>query len=152
MPRVGYDGADDGGDGSDAQGGGGRRSRASEGSAAVTRMSTRWWIGVTVSGAVSLGAIGVFSPMLSGPINDAVVTATFVAVLWYAVETRRLVRGQERTAKISRHPWLEATNLKPEVIQPSHEIPLSGYHIWLPITNVGDTPAVILARFFSFWS
>ncbi len=97
-------------------------------------------------------AIGVFSPMLSGPINNAVVTATFVAVLWYAVETRRLVRGQERTAKISRHPWLEATNLKPEVIQPSHEIPLSGYHIWLPITNVGDTPAVILARFFSFWS
>jgi len=108
-------------------------------------MNSRWWIVIAVGGAVVLGLVGLLFDKLSGPINTAVVTATFVAILWYAIETRKLVSGQERTAEIARYPWLEATNLKPEARKTSDwQLPLSGYHVWLPITNVGSTPAVEL--------
>jgi hypothetical protein len=74
-----------------------------------------------------------------------VLTATFVAILWTTLETRRLVDGQERAAELARHPWLEATNLRPKDIAPrSGDAPFGGYHIWLPITNVGHTPAIDL--------
>lgn len=108
-------------------------------------MRTRWWVVITVVGAIGLPAIGIVCPKLAAPINTAVLTATFVAIFWYAIETRRLVQGQERAAEIGRHPWLEATNLKPEPIPPTNgEASFGGYHIWLPITNVGHTPAVDL--------
>jgi hypothetical protein len=96
-----------------------------------------------VAGAIALLVIGVVWPKSAGPINTAVLTATFVAIFWYAIETQRLVKGQERAAEIGRHPWLEATNLKPELIPPAHgEASFGGYHMWLPITNVGHTPAM----------
>lgn len=108
-------------------------------------MRTRWWVVITVAVAIGLLAVGIVAPTLASPINTAILTATFVAILWYAVETRRLVEGQERTAEIARHPWLVATNLKPELIPHTEsEAPFGGYHIWLPITNVGPTPAVDL--------
>jgi len=108
-------------------------------------MSSSSWVILAVVGAIALALIGLAFTTFSTPINIAVTTATFVAVLWYAIETRRLVLGQERTAEISRHPWLEATNLKPEAKGPGDwEFPLRGYHIWLPITNVGGTPALEL--------
>jgi len=108
-------------------------------------MSSRWWIVLMVSSGVVFGAIGLFSSKLAGPLNIAATTAAFMAVLWYAIETRRLVLGQERTAEISRHPWLEATNLKPEVRHSGDwEFAHHGYHVWLPITNVGNTPAIEL--------
>lgn len=105
-------------------------------------MSAGWWAAVALVAAIGLPAIGLRWTSLAGPINTAVTTATFVAVFWYAIETRRLVAGQERTAEIDRHPWLEATNLKPEEIPPTEGF--GGYHIWLPIKNVGQTPAVDL--------
>src|SRR5262249_3927293 len=96
----------------------------------------------TAVAAVAVLLIGARFDRLSTPLNSAVVTATFVAVLWYAIETHKLVVGQERTAEISRHPWLEATNLKPELRQVSDwGFSCRGYHVWLPITNVGTTPA-----------
>lgn len=108
-------------------------------------MKTRWWVVITVVAAIALPAIGIVSPNLANPISTAVLTATFVAIFWYAIETRRLVGVQERAAELDRHPWLEATNLKPEQIPPSDgEAAFGGYHIWLPITNVGHTPAVDL--------
>jgi hypothetical protein len=98
-----------------------------------------------VLSALALGAMGLLCSKLAGPLSIAATTATFIAVLWYAIETRRLVLGQERTVEISRHPWLEATTLKPEVRRSGDwEFPLDGYHVWLPITNVGNTPAVEL--------
>jgi len=103
------------------------------------------WIVVIVVGAAGVGAISLICTELAGAINTAVVMATFLAVLWYAIETRRLVVGQERASELDRHPWLEATNLKPERIAPPSEgTPLGGFHVWLPITNVGHTPAIDL--------
>jgi len=94
--------------------------------------------------SVALPAIGLVCPTLANPIGTAVTSATFVAVLWYAIETRRLVGGQERAVEIARHPWLEATNLKPEPIAPGEGKVFGGFRIWLPITNVGSTPALDL--------
>lgn len=108
-------------------------------------MKTRWWFVITVVAAIALPAIGIVWPNLASLVITAVLTATFVAIFWYAIETRRLVEGQERAAELDRHPWLEATNLKPEQIPPGDgEAAFGGYHIWLPITNVGHTPAVDL--------
>jgi hypothetical protein len=103
------------------------------------------WIVSIVVGALILGAISLARTQLAGAINAAVVMATFLAVLWYAIETRELVEGQERATELDRHPWLEATNLRPERIAPPSEgRPLGGFQIWLPITNVGHTPAIDL--------
>ncbi len=116
-------------------------------------MKTQWWVAITVVGAIGLPAVGILYPNFAAPITTAVLTATFIAMSWNAIETGKLVDGQERTAEISRHPWLKAADLKPEPISPTAQAAFGGptgraafggWHIWLPITNVGHTPAVDL--------
>ncbi len=59
------------------------------------------------SAALALPAIGIVCPNFANLITTAVLTATFVAVLWYAIETRRLVVGQERAAELFLGPTKE---------------------------------------------
>jgi hypothetical protein len=74
-----------------------------------------------------------------------VLTITAIAIIWYSYETRKLRIATEntrtdtlRTTEIEYHPWLVGSDLKidddPHIFTPS---------IWLPVKNVGKTPAFI---------
>ena len=77
-------------------------------------------------------------------LNAAALVSTLVAVVWYTVETRALRLQQEFDNEIRNHPWLKGSNLKVDKIDPvsgeSGGI-CGGDVIYLPVTNVGVTPA-----------
>jgi hypothetical protein len=62
-------------------------------------------------------------------------------MLWYSLETRHLVEAQRRSTEIDRHPWLLALTLKTHLIGAEGDFPLGAEHLWLPIRNVGASPA-----------
>jgi hypothetical protein len=100
-------------------------------------MRPRWWVVTIFLTAIVVPGIGLVWTTLAGPISPCVLTATFVAILWYSVETRRL--WKDRSAPLS---WtgilgLRATELKPNDLAGA---PFGGFHVWLPIRNVGHTP------------
>jgi hypothetical protein len=77
-------------------------------------------------------------------LNAAALISTLVAVVWYTVETRALRLQQEFDNEIRNHPWLKASNLKVDTIDPvSGEAGgiCGGDVIYLPVANVGVTPA-----------
>ncbi len=105
-------------------------------------MTTTSWSALTVGATAIVLAAGLTWPQLATAVNVAVVTGTLIAVFWYAVETRRLVQGQERGSELARHPWLKATNLHQGRFTVDDAFPFGGYDTWLPIKNVGLTPAL----------
>ena len=109
-------------------------------------MTPRRWIALVLVGAAVTIGVGAISPSIGSAIGAGMLTATFVAILWYTFETRRLVDVQERAGEFDRHPWLKATDLAPTEIAPGADqgSPFGGSHIWLPITNMGRTPALDL--------
>lgn len=69
--------------------------------------------------------------------------ATLLAVLWYSLETRRLVRIQREVAEIQDHPWLKVRAWPHRRPLPrTVETPFGGTIAYLPILNVGRTPAL----------
>jgi len=99
-----------------------------------------------------LGAVAAFVITLlarkAGDLQSPVVAATAVILLWYTAETHGLRLEQERLRKqqdadneLRNHPWLRATDLKPDW-KASEETGLFGrWTVYLPITNVGTSPA-----------
>jgi hypothetical protein len=77
-------------------------------------------------------------------ITPFVLGATLLAVLWYSLETRRLVRAQRDAAEITDHPWLHVAGWPVErpLIEGSMGI-FRGVEVHLPIQNVGHTPALL---------
>ncbi len=79
-----------------------------------------------------------------------VLGATLLAVLWYSLETRRLVRTQRDAAEITDHPWLHVAGWPAEhPLDADAAIPFGGVEARLPIQNVGRTPALL--RDISVW-
>ena len=82
-------------------------------------------------------------------LQTPVVAATAVILLWYTVETRglrleqgRLRKQQDADNELRNHPWLRATDLKPDWKAADKETGLFGrWTVYLPITNVGTSPA-----------
>jgi hypothetical protein len=113
--------------------------------------SARQWVFVTLAVGICVGVMAGAGTYLAAPsgsawaagLNAGLLAATFLAILWYSLETRRLVDGQRETNEIARHPWLAATSLKPDEIQPTVTAPLGGLRLWLPSENHGTTPAYI---------
>jgi hypothetical protein len=77
-------------------------------------------------------------------LNAAALVSTLVAVVWYTVETRALRLQQEFDSEIRNHPWLQASNLKVDRVDPvqNPDVGLCGRDaVYLPVANVGLTPA-----------
>jgi hypothetical protein len=76
-------------------------------------------------------------------LGAGLIAATLVTIIWYSWETRRLVDSHESGTELDKHPWLSATTLKPEE-QPEGADPFlfGGFRLWVPIQNVGTTPAL----------
>jgi hypothetical protein len=115
--------------------------------AIYARKST--WIGAAIcfgvicgvaAGVGTAGAAQKVSAWATG-INAGLLAATFVAILWYSIQTRRLVDAQERSTEIDKHPWLLATTLDAQWLAAGDDFPLGGEHLWLPIKNSGVSPA-----------
>lgn len=73
-------------------------------------------------------------------LQTVILTATFVVILWYTFETYRLRINYEKGAEIESFPWLVGSDL---VINKRETIESFIYDetIYLPIKNVGKTPA-----------
>ena len=114
-------------------------------------MSRRLWIFTTLGfgtlcGLIAGGATAAARPGSSAwasGLGAGLIAATLVAIIWYSWETRRLVDSHESGAELDKHPWLSGTTLKPQE-QPEGADPFlfGGFRLWLPIQNVGRTPAL----------
>jgi len=72
-------------------------------------------------------------------LSNAALVSTLTAVVWYTLETRRLRLQQDFDSEIRNHPWLKGSDLK---LEREVEGGLAGSEtLFLPITNVGTTPA-----------
>jgi hypothetical protein len=73
-------------------------------------------------------------------LNNAALVSTLVALVWYTFETRGLRLQQEFDSEIRNHPWLKGSDLRPNWVK-DHGGMLGRDIVYLPITNVGITPA-----------
>ena len=116
---------------------------------AMGRLGTWVALGLLVLVAALIAGIGTHkaSPGPSGlaaGISLFVLGATLLAVLWYSLETRRLVRTQRDAAEITDHPWLHVAGWPAEhPLDADAAIPFGGVEARLPIQNVGRTPALL---------
>ncbi len=113
-------------------------------------MPGRAWLFIAVAVGMAFGLIAGLGVALAAPrvsawatgINAGLLAATFVAILWYSWETRKLLDSQSHSAEIARHPWLSATALKIVQVNASDgEFPR--FELRLSIDNHGQTPAYI---------
>ena len=73
-------------------------------------------------------------------LNNAALVSTLVALIWYTFETRGLRLQQEFDSEIRNHPWLKGSDLSVKWDKDQGGI-IGRDTIYLPITNVGATPA-----------
>lgn len=118
-------------------------------------MRARWrevvggWLRPALWMVVAMGAFVVaFLARKEWDLQTPVVAATGIILLWYTVEARGLRLEQEQLRKqqdadneLRNHPWLRATDLKPDW-KAGPETGLCGrWTVYLPITNMGTSPA-----------
>jgi hypothetical protein len=118
----------------------------------MPKVGTRFWllavvvVGLVFGLAAGLGA-AFAAPRLSAwasGVNAGLLAATFVAILWYSWETRRLLDSQQESGEIARHPWLSATTLDmAEVTPPPMDASYGQVRFRLRIDNQGQTPAYV---------
>lgn len=115
-------------------------------------MGARVWLLTAAAAGLVFGLVAGFGAGFAAPgvsawasgINAGLLAATFVAILWYSWETRRLLDSQQEAAEIMRHPWLSATTLNAvEVTPPPDEAPYERLVFRLRIDNQGQTPAYV---------
>jgi hypothetical protein len=108
--------------------------------------SSGTWLALIVTVGVLFGAaagfatnpvFGTGSPLAAG-LNAGLLAATLVAVVWYSLETHRLLGVQRDAAEISEHPWLEVSPWPDEEIIRRQTLAAS-----LRVKNVGHAPALI---------
>jgi hypothetical protein len=108
------------------------------------------WLWLALSGGAVAGLTAGVATVKAAPapsafgsgVSAGLVAATLVAIVWYSWETRRLVDMQQASSDIDKHPWLSATTLKPESqSEGGDHFIFGGFRLWLPVTNVGRTPA-----------
>ena len=114
--------------------------------ARLARANAETWVWLTLAVGTLIGLVTGVGTYRAAPGGSAwasgltagLLAATFLAILWYSWETRRLVDAQQEASEIARHPWLSATALKLQ------RVTLAGaFDLWLPIHNNGTTPAYI---------
>lgn len=104
-------------------------------------MKKIWPLGVVIGfGALTFITGLKLSHHTAGLLSTAVLAATLVAVTWYSVETRILRLQQQWDSEIRNHPWLKGSDLKVNR-EDSQAKMLWREIIYLPIQNVGTTPA-----------
>jgi hypothetical protein len=103
----------------------------------------RYWLaGIIIAGLVSGTGVYSLSTAWASATNAGLIAATLVGIVWYSWETSKLVEAQRRSIEIDKHPWLTATNLAPQDIPGGADPGLfGGFRLFLPIRNVGETPA-----------
>ena len=67
----------------------------------------RWIVLIIVGAAVFIG-VSMTKKDLGDGLTACIFAVTFVAILSYTIETRRLVDLQKRAAEFERRPWLKA--------------------------------------------
>lgn len=80
------------------------------------------------------------SAQTASVLSTAVLVATLAALVWYSVETRLLRLQQQADGEMRNHPWLKGSDLKVDWDKNSGGL-LGRWVVYLPITNVGRTPA-----------
>lgn len=103
---------------------------------------TTWWplaIVIVVGVLEFLVALKV-SSQTANLLLGAVGTATLVAIVWYSLETRIIRLQHQWETEVRHHPWLKGSDLK--IQRETEGGGLFGREtLYLPITNVGTTPA-----------
>lgn len=115
-------------------------------------MGARVWLLTTAAVGLVFGLVAGFGAAFAAPgvsawangITAGLLAATFVAILWYSWETRRLLDSQQESAEIMRHPWLSATTLNVVEVTPRPPgAPYGRLAFRLRIDNQGQTPAYV---------
>jgi hypothetical protein len=102
----------------------------------------RWTCAAFLFGVAAAAVTAIIEARTGAALSAGLLASTLVVVLWYSWETRRLVDTQRRANELDQHPWLSATSLRIEEIGPSEgTFAFGGHGVWLPIENVGRTPA-----------
>ncbi len=73
-------------------------------------------------------------------LSTAVLVSTLGSLIWYTFETRGLRLQQQFDSEVRNHPWLKGSALKIDKDEESTAL-IGREIIYLPITNVGVTPA-----------
>lgn len=115
-------------------------------------IGARVWLLTTAAAGLVFALVAGFAAAFAAPsvsalasgINAGLLAATFIAILWYSWETRRLLDSQQESAEIMRHPWLSSTTLNVEEVTPRpSEAPYGRLVFRLRIDNQGQTPAYV---------
>jgi len=105
-------------------------------------MAKIWPLGVVIGSGIVAFVVGLkLSSQMASLLSTAVLVATLVTVAWYTMETRILRTQQRSDSEIRNHPWLKAPNLKVDKDPDQGEGLLGCETLYLPITNIGTTPA-----------
>ena len=101
-----------------------------------------WPLSLVIGSGVGTFLLGLWVQSTTlNVLNGAALVSTFVAVVWYTVETRVLRLQQEFDSEIRNHPWLKGSNLKIDRVEDENAGMFGRDVIYLPVTNVGVTPA-----------
>ena len=98
-----------------------------------------WVIFIIIAG-LAIFIFGSGNPYKINLITAAILAATLVSILWYTVETHKLRTNYEKGAEIESFPWLTGSDLKVNKNETIENFIWSDT-IYLPIKNVGKTPA-----------
>lgn len=98
------------------------------------------WVILILGFSLCTFLIGSTNPNQFGLLQSVILTATLVTIFWYTVETHKLRTNYEKGAEIESYPWLTGSDLK---VNKNETIENFIWHetIYLPIKNVGKTPA-----------
>ena len=109
-----------------------------------------WVIFIIIAG-LAIFIFGSGNPYKINLITAAILAATLVSILWYTVETHKLRTNYEKGAEIESFPWLTGSDLKVNKNETIENFIWSDT-IYLPIKNVGKTPAfdISLRRIIAF--
>jgi hypothetical protein len=104
-------------------------------------MSKVWPLLLVIASGAGFFLAGIWvKPDTLNILNGGVLVATLVTITWYTIETRALRLQQEFDSEIRNHPWLRGSDLS--VTWDKDRNVFGGRDtIYLPITNVGATPA-----------
>jgi hypothetical protein len=103
----------------------------------------KWWrpLLFVIASGIATFLIGLFVQNTTlAIVNVAALVSTLTALIWYTLETRGLRLQQEFDSEIRNHPWLKGSDLS---VKWDKDLGGLGGRdtIYLPITNVGTTPA-----------
>jgi hypothetical protein len=109
------------------------------------RITKFWPLVLVIASGAGFPLAGIWvKPDTLNVLNGGMLVATLVTIIWYTIETRALRLQQEFDSEIQNHPWLRGSDLSVKWDKDANVF--GGRDIlYLPITNVGATPAYDLS-------